>query len=142
MVAASATFPVPSKDIAGAVTKLPVIEKSLAVSRAVAVEATPVMSPVTAPTKELAVTMPVGALIPEELIVVAEPTVNEVVIATTFGSPIVRLFPEAAVSISFAVPAIVNVSLSRSMAPVPVSPAKSKSILPIVVLSVLTSPSM
>ena len=111
-----------------------------------AVEAIPLVrpgaSPIRFPTKEVAVIIPVGALMPEELIVVAEPTVNEVVIATTFGSPMVSVFPVPTVSISFAVPAIVKVSLSRSMAPVPVSPAKFKSILPIVVLIVETSPSM
>ncbi len=83
IVAASATFAVPSKDIAGAVTKLPVIEKSLAFCNLVAVDATPVKSPVMSPTKELAVIMPVGALTPEESIVVADQTVNEVVIATS-----------------------------------------------------------
>ena len=45
--------------------------------------------------------------------------------ATTFGSPTVRVFPEPTVSISFVVPAIVSVWLSRSTEPVPVSPAKS-----------------
>ena len=47
-----------------------------------AVEATPLVrpgaSPIRFPTKEVAVIIPVGALMPEELIVVAEPTVNEV----------------------------------------------------------------
>jgi len=86
------------------------------------------------------VTIP--ATIPEPVIVVAEPTVNEVVMATTLGRPIVSVFPAPTVSISFVVPAIVKVSLSRSIAPVPVSPAKSKLILPIVVLIPATSLSM
>src|SRR6056300_1096104 len=49
IVAPSATLPVPSKDTAEAVTKLPVIEKSLAVSNLGAVEATPVKSPTNPP---------------------------------------------------------------------------------------------
>ena len=46
IVAANETFPVPSKDTVGAVTKSPVILKSLAVSNDVAVPALPVKSPV------------------------------------------------------------------------------------------------
>ena len=54
IVAASATLPVPSNEIAAAVTKLPVIEKFLAVSSFVAVVAVPVKFP----TKVGAVTTP------------------------------------------------------------------------------------
>jgi hypothetical protein len=69
----------------------------------------------------VAVTIP--ATIPSAVIVVAEPTTNEVVIATSFGRPIVIVLPEPTVSISLVVPAIVKVSVSRSIesAP-PVSP--------------------
>ena len=44
IVAANATFEVPSKEMVGAVTKSPVILKSLAVAREVAVPALPCIS--------------------------------------------------------------------------------------------------
>ena len=69
----------------------------------------------------------IPAIIPEPVIVVAEATVKEVVIAIEPGSPIVSVFPIPTVSISFTVPAIVNVSLSISIVPIPTSPAKVKS---------------
>ena len=53
--------------------------------------------------------------------------VTDVVTVTASGSPTVRVCPDAEVSISLDVPAIVNDWLSRSTAPVPVSPAKSRS---------------
>jgi len=48
-------------------------------------------------------------------------------IVTEFGSPIVTTLPVALVSISLAVPPIVSVSLSRSIAIVPLSVVISKS---------------
>ena len=56
----------------------------------------------------VAVTIPVTS-IPPAVIVVAEPTTNEVVIATSFGSPIVGVEPSPVplvTSISFVVPVI------------------------------------
>ena len=78
------------------------------------------------PLNVVAVTIP--AIIPAALIVVAEPTTNEVVISTSFGSPIWIWFPDPAVSISFDVPTTDKVSESKSIlrAP-PVSAWKSKS---------------
>jgi hypothetical protein len=46
---------------------------------------------------------------------------------TLLGRPTVKVCPDIDVSISFAVPAIVNDCESRSTAPVPESPARSKS---------------
>ena len=48
------------------------------------------------------------AIIPEPVTLVAEPTVSDVVIATSLGSPTVSVCPVADVSISFAVPEIVS----------------------------------
>ena len=53
--------------------------------------------------------------------------VKSLPIVTSFGKPIVKVWPLALVSISLAVPWIVKVCESKSTAPVPVSPPKSKS---------------
>jgi hypothetical protein len=89
-----------------------VLQKSLAVSNDVAVPAFPSSDAVTIP-----------ETIPASVIVVADPTVKELVTDTSFGRPTVILFPEPTVSISFVVPAIVRISVSRSIESVPpVSP--------------------
>ena len=61
-------------------------------------------------------------------------TVRFPVIVTSSGKPIVKVVPEPTVTISFVVPSILNVWLSKSTEPVPVSPAKSKSTLSIYAL--------
>ena len=55
------------------------------------------------------------------------PIPKDVVISAAAGIPIVTALPVAEVSISLDVPPIVKVSLSRSMAIVPLSVVKSKS---------------
>ena len=54
-------------------------------------------------------------------------TVKLLPIVTSLGRPIVNVWSAADVSISFAVPEILKVWLSKSTDPVPVSPEKSKS---------------
>ena len=55
------------------------------------------------------------------------PTPNDVVISAAAGIPIVTALPVAEVSISLAVPPIVSVSESRSIAIVPESVVRSRS---------------
>ena len=63
----------------------------------------------------------------DETSVVVPATVKLPAIVTLVGNPTVRVLPDIDVSISFDVPAIVSVSESKSIAPVPESPAISKS---------------
>jgi len=53
--------------------------------------------------------------------------VADKVVVIVLGNPMVKVWPDALVSISSAVPAMVKFCESKSTAPLPVSPKKSKS---------------
>ena len=67
------------------------------------------------------------SIVVEDTVVCVPLTVRLPAIVTSLGRPIVTVVPDAEVSISFEVPAIVNVSESRSTSIVPLSDVTSKS---------------